>query len=67
MLFDSRIVLGGHIGERIGPYIVQLKEQVQRLDPFSDPADCVEVCRVKTESSAVGAALRFIDQFLTSI
>ena len=67
MLFDSRIVLGGHIGERIGPYIGQLKEQVQRLDPFSDPADCVEVCRVKTESSAVGAALRFIDQFLTSI
>lgn len=67
MLFDCRIVLGGYVGEQIDPSISQIQDIVKDLNPFSDDSDYLTVCRVKNEASAVGAALHYIDCFVSSI
>lgn len=67
MLFDCRIILGGHVGEYMEAYLPRLQALTRELDPFQDEAGYLTLCRVKTQASAVGAALQYIDRFVDSI
>lgn len=67
MLFDCDIMIGGYVGSFIGPYINDLKKRINKQDIFSKSADYILTCTLKSESSALGAAMIFIDKFRKSI
>ena len=68
MLFDCSIVIGGYIGSYIGPFIEDLYRKVDSRSIFTPFARTyLFPCRFKTEATAAGAALRMIDEFVSSI
>ncbi len=68
MLYDCKIVLGGQIGQRLETNDLDfLCARLAAMDPFIESADYVTVCKAKVESAAVGAAISFIGQYVSSI
>lgn len=67
MNFDCDIVLGGYMGEWLEPYLNQIKEEVRGMNPFEESCSYVSICRLKKYTSAIGAALQpiydYMDQF----
>ena len=67
VLLDCNIVLGGYVGEYMGPYIDDLQARVVKLSTFCDNADFLKLCSYKKEAIAAGAAMRFIADFTDSV
>ena len=67
VLLDCNIVLGGYVGEYMGPYIDDLQVRVVKLSTFCDNADFLKLCSYKKEAIAAGAAMRFIADFTDSV
>lgn len=67
MVFDCTMILGGYVGEHIGPYMDEVRERARIRNTFADNADYLRVCSYKTEAIAAGAALNFVARFLESI
>ena len=67
IIFDCNIVLGGYVGSFLGPYLPRLMSMVEEMDTFKEKAVYLSTCRFKTEASAVGTSLYFIDSFIQSI
>ena len=67
MLYDCRVVLGGQIGQRLDGYLDTLCAKLAAMDPFIQNANYVSVCKAKVESAAVGAAISFIGEYVSSI
>lgn len=67
MLFDCHIIIGGYIGKYMSKYIDRLKTLVSEKDAFSRDASYISCCKYCSESSAVGAALMFIQDFIDKI
>ena len=67
MSFDCDIVLGGYVGSHLGPYLAKIRTKVADLDTFDTTADYVSLCKYKTEASAVGAAIHYIDAFIDNL
>lgn len=67
MCFDCDVVLGGMVGACMEEYIEEFKEIVKELTPFENSAEYVKICSFRTEPSAVGAALYFVDDFVRQI
>ena len=66
MTFDCDIILGGYVGGFLGPYIKQLRPKVALHDTFQRRIDYIHPCRHKIETSAVGAALYYIESFISN-
>ena len=64
MCFDCDVVLGGEVGSYMEPYLDEFCEIVKERTPYEENAEYVKLCHYRTEPSAVGAALFFIDQFI---
>ena len=67
LLFDCNIVIGGYLGEYMDPYLDQLYALAVDEDPFTDIIDYISVCKYKTEASATGGALMYLDEYVQSI
>lgn len=67
MLYDCSVILGGSVGRFIPPYLPALQARLEQRDSFYRKEHFVQCCKYHSESSAVGAALRFVDQFVASI
>lgn len=68
MIFNCSIILGGYIGAHIGDYIEDLYERIDKRNSFGDKAkDYVRPCKYKIESTAAGAAIQLIDEFIKNI
>ncbi len=67
MLFDCHIIIGGYIGKYMSRYLDRLKMLVSEKDAFSRDAGYLSCCKYCSESSAVGAALMFIQDFIDKI
>ena len=68
ILFDCKVILGGYVGAYIGDYLEDLYQRVDEKNPFEDKAeDYIFACRYKKEASAAGAAIFFVDEFLSDI
>lgn len=67
LLFDCGVILGGSVGECIPGHIAELADLLERRDSFHRPTDYLRVCEYHSESSAVGAALMFVDCFVAKI
>lgn len=67
MAFDSDVVLGGYVGSYMEPYLSQLTDMVDKLNPFEQKGSYVKVCKYRSEASAVGAALHFVEDFISAV
>lgn len=67
MSFDCDIVLGGYVGAFLGPYRMELGHRVQQYNLFDRDSSYLQVCRYARETSAVGAALTFVERYLDTI
>ncbi len=67
MTFDCNLVLGGYVGVYMDEYIERLQEMVVARSAFEKDGSYLKVCSYKTEATAVGAALCYIDPFLRGI
>lgn len=66
--FDCDIVIGGYVGAYIENYLDRLKELVkERLTFGRKDTAFLKPCTLKLESSAVGGALYYINQFYEKI
>ncbi len=63
MLFDCNIIIGGYVGNYIEPYIDEIRKRIQCSEIYAQNPDLIAPCRLHTESSAVGAALNYVDHF----
>lgn len=64
MCYDCNIVLGGYVGAYMTEYIDIFRKKAVALNPFEQDGSFIQVCHYRTEASAVGAAIRFINQFI---
>lgn len=67
MLSDCNIILGGYVGGYMENYLQELEEKVKTRNTFEKDSDFIKVCKYKKESSAVGAALIYLDGFINNI
>lgn len=67
MAFDCQVIIGGYVGSFIEPYISYLHEKAALLNTFERNALYIKPCRYKIEASALGAALRHIEGFISTI
>ncbi len=64
MCYDCNIVLGGHVGAYMSDYIDEFRKKAISLNPFEQDGSFIQVCHYRTEASAVGAAIYFINEFI---
>jgi predicted NBD/HSP70 family sugar kinase len=67
MAFNTDVIIGGHVGGYMSPYIDQLRDVISRKNPFSMSGSYLKDCAYKREATAVGAAMLFISEFMDSI
>lgn len=67
MCFDCDVVLGGMVGACMEEYIEEFKKIARERTPYKDTADYIKICSFRTEPSAVGAALYFVDDFVRTM
>jgi predicted NBD/HSP70 family sugar kinase len=67
MLFDCNVIIGGYAGSYMDDYLDSIREMVAKRNTFEVDGSYLKVCKYKTESIAVGAALMKIKQVIDSI
>lgn len=67
MLFDCNVILGGYAGAYMEEYINQLRELVSKYNTFEVDGNYLHVCKYKLETTAVGAALLHVEQFIKNV
>ncbi len=67
MLFDCKVILGGYAGAYMDEYIGSLREQVSKYNTFEVDGNYLQVCKYKLETTAVGAALLHVEDFIKNI
>lgn len=67
VMLDADVILGGYIGEYIEDYIGELRVLAAEKNPFDDNADYLIPCKCKTAAVAIGAALDYISNFISTI
>lgn len=67
VLFDAPVILGGYLAEFLEDRLEDLKEESYPLNSFDPDSDYLELSRVRSEPVAVGAALQYIEAFITSV
>ena len=60
MCFDCEVVLGGYVGNLIGPYVPRLRQMVAEKNLFGHDGNYVRACDYRAEASALGAAIKLI-------
>lgn len=67
MLFDCKVILGGYAGAYMDEYIDQLRQRVSKYNTFEVDGAYLHVCKYKLETTAVGAALLHVENFIKNI
>jgi len=65
--FDAPIVLGGYVGSYLEKYLEDLRSECQKTIIFESEINYIRTCYFKLESSAVGAALFQIKNYIDGI
>ena len=66
--FDCDVILGGYVGSYLDEYLAEIRERVLGYTyPNVSIADYIKPCKYKVESSAAGAAVRYIYDFVTCL
>ncbi|MCD8349086.1 MAG: ROK family transcriptional regulator [Planctomycetaceae bacterium] len=64
MTFDCDVVLGGHIGSRMGEYVEDVRKKLAKLNAYEKNAAYARTCLFKPGSSPAGAAMKHIEALL---
>lgn len=67
MVLDCDIILGGYVGSFTGPYISDIWRKVYERNTFEELIPFIRVGSYKIETSALGAALKVIEQFVEGV
>jgi predicted NBD/HSP70 family sugar kinase len=67
MLFDCNVILGGYAGAYMDEYIDELRELVSKYNTFEVDGNYLSVCKYKLETTAVGAALILVEEFVKNV
>ncbi|HIV61515.1 MAG TPA: ROK family transcriptional regulator [Candidatus Butyricicoccus avistercoris] len=67
MILDSDIILGGYVGNHIEPYINDIWQKIVNRNTFVDENIFIKSCKYKTETAALGAALKIMEDFIKKI
>ena len=67
MAFDCEIIVGGYVGERLDPYLDELRSIVLKKDTFEEERLFIHTCANKSEVSAYGAALFHMEKYIERI
>ena len=67
MLFDCKVILGGYAGAYMDEYLDELRERVAKYNTFEPDGKYLHVCKYKLETTAVGAALLHVEEFIKNI
>lgn len=65
--YDCDIIVGGHIGGYLEPYLPQLRQLTLQNDRFDSDATFIHCGKYGWEASAYGIAYVLIDQFLSEV
>ncbi|MDD3337792.1 MAG: ROK family protein, partial [Lachnospiraceae bacterium] len=64
---DCNILLGGYVGWYLGPYLEGIRKRVIALSGFETDGMFVQPTKYNENSSALGAALSFVKNFIEKI
>lgn len=64
---DYDIVIGGYVGSAMGDYIADIRQEVRRMDLFSQEVSYIRACGYKISESAFGAALFEMENYIKEI
>lgn len=64
MIFDTDIIIGGDLAQYLEAYLPELKHKMAAFSSLDKSDASVRICKFHAFSSAVGAAILFIHQFL---
>ena len=67
MAFDCDIMLGGYIGGYIEQYIGDFYTKISKYNNFDQDMSYIKIGKYKRQSSAIGAAMMMIDQFVDTM
>lgn len=67
MCFDCEIIIGGYVGNQIGPYIPRLRQMAAEKNLFGHDGNYIRACDYRSEASALGAAIKLIEDFIETI
>ena len=67
MTLDCDVVIGGFMSEYLVPYLPILREYVLSGNPFEENADFVQFSSLRRHITPLGAALFFIQEFVSGI
>lgn len=67
MCFDCEIIIGGYVGNLIGPYIPRLRQMAAEKNLFGHDGNYIRACDYRSEASALGAAIKLIEDFIETI
>lgn len=67
MVLDCDIVLGGYVGSFTQSYITDIWRKVCEINTFEEPMPFIRAGEYKMETSALGAALKVMEQFIESV
>lgn len=67
MVLDCDIVLGGYVGSFTRPYISHIWRKVCEINIFEEPIPFIRAGEYKMETSALGAALKMMEQFVEDV
>ena len=65
--FDCPVILGGYVGAWLEPYLPRLLPRITARNTFEQGTAFLRLCRYKVEASAVGCALRYIEEFIRQV
>ena len=65
MALDCDVILGGLLTEYLAPYMQQLQEYARAYNIFGDSADYIHLSSLRQHSVSLGAALHFIQNFIS--
>lgn len=65
--FDCEVLLGGYVGRYVSPHLEKIRELAVKRCNFKMKPSSIQVSRLNQEASAMGAALYYIDEFISQI
>lgn len=66
-ILDCTVMIGGSVSQYLPPYRSQLGKLIRELDPLSDQTDFFTFCPSSSHSVCIGAATRFLYDFITQL
>ena len=66
-ILDCPVMIGGSVSQFLPPFRTQLESRIRELDPLSGQADFLIFCPGSSRSVCIGAATRFLYDFVSRL